>query len=201
MTDPPAVALTFDDGPGDLTPSLLDLLAQAGAPATFFVLGQSVAGRDETLRRAAHEGHELGNHTWSHTAAWRLSDDELADELRRTSEVVRAVAAADPGWARPPYGRDWARFGRIAGGLGLRTALWAIDPRDWAEPPAEAIVGRVLRGLHPGAVVDLHDGWRSSSERTTSQPTVDAVAALLPALAERGYRCVTLSELAAGRPA
>jgi peptidoglycan/xylan/chitin deacetylase (PgdA/CDA1 family) len=192
------VALTFDDGPGEVTPALLDLLAEHSARATFFVLGQSVARREETVRRAVREAHELGNHTWSHAAVWRLSDGEVEGELRRTTELLREVAQVEPTWARPPYGRDWARFARIALELGLRTALWSVDPRDWSEPPAEAIVARVLAELRPGAVVDLHDGWHSRSERTTSQPTFDAVAALLPALAERGYRCVTLSELASG---
>lgn len=198
---PPRLALTFDDGPGDVTPALLELLARAGARVTFFILGQSVQGRESTVRRAAHEGHELGNHTWSHTAAWRLPDAALEDELHRTSELLRQVAGSEPTWARPPYGRDWARFGRIAADLGMRTALWSIDPRDWGEPPAEEIVRRVLDELHPGAVVDLHDGWHSRSERTTSQPTLDALASLLPALADRGYSCVTVSELAGGRPA
>ena len=153
-------------------------------------------------RRAAgvRDGHELGNHTWSHTAVWRLADGEVEDELRRTQRLLHEVAGVDAAWARPPYGRDWARFGRIAARLKLRTALWSVDPRDWAEPAADAIFERILRELHAGAVVDLHDGWHSRSERTTSRPTLDALASLLPALGECGYRCVTLSELAAPGP-
>jgi peptidoglycan/xylan/chitin deacetylase (PgdA/CDA1 family) len=204
LTDPPRVALTFDDGPGDWTTELLDVLAAADARATLFVLGEAVEGRADVVRRAVADGHELGNHTWSHRAAWRLSDTELHDELARTSSLLRDVAGVEPSFARPPYGRDYRRFARLAAALGMRTALWSIDPRDWAQPPAERIVWWVLRELHAGAVVDLHDGFRRGSTRTTSQPTVEAVRALLPELATRGYACVTLSELiasAAAQPA
>jgi peptidoglycan/xylan/chitin deacetylase (PgdA/CDA1 family) len=194
----PKVALTFDDGPGDPTEALLDLLATHSARATFFVLGGAVQGREEVVRRTVREGHELGNHTWSHTAAWRLSDDALRDELARSSALLRKTADVEPAFARPPYGRDYARFATIASGLGMRTALWSVDPHDWAEPPAEQIVTRVLRDLHPGAVVDLHDGWqRDGLERSVSPPIVPAITELLPALASRGYACVTLSELLA----
>ena len=137
--DPPRVALTFDDGPGDWTPALLDELGEHGARATFFVLGEPIAGREAVVRRAVAESHELGNHTWSHRAAWRLSDGELRDELARTGRLLREVASVDTVFARPPYGRDYRRFARVAGDLGLRTALWSVDPRDWAQPPAERI--------------------------------------------------------------
>jgi peptidoglycan-N-acetylglucosamine deacetylase len=181
-----------------VTPALLDLLAEHGARATFFVLGHRIAGREEVLRRTAAEGHEIGNHLFSHRRPSQLSGDELGDELTRTSDRIEAVLGFRPQLVRPPYGDDAARVGRVAAELGLGpTVLWSVDPRDWEEPPAVEIVRRTLAALEPGAIVDLHDGftpWRAGASR---QPTVDAVADLLPALAERGYRCVTVSELRA----
>jgi peptidoglycan/xylan/chitin deacetylase (PgdA/CDA1 family) len=191
------VALTFDDGPGERTEELLDLFAAHDARATFFVLGASIAGREETVRRAAAEGHELGNHGWTHTNAERLSDEELADELVRTGRRIEEVAGIAPRTARPPYGAGAERFARIAAGAGFApTVLWTVDPEDWAAPPAAAIVERVLGGLHPGAIVDLHDGFRAGTgSRPDRGPTVDALRELLPSLSADRYRCVTVSEL------
>ena len=194
------IALTFDDGPGDWTPALLDLLRANGARATFFVLGESIAGREDVLRRAAAEDHELGNHTWSHRRASTLSDGDLREELQRTGARVAEVVGATPKLARPPYGEDAERFARVAAGLGLGpTVLWSVDPEDWREPPAAEIVAATLAGARPGAIVDLHDGFRRGSSSQTRQSTVDAVAELLPALDVRAFRCVTVSELLAAR--
>jgi peptidoglycan/xylan/chitin deacetylase (PgdA/CDA1 family) len=190
------VALTFDDGPGDVTPAILDLLGEYGARATFFVQGQAIAGREDVLRRIAAEGHEIGNHLYSHPHAARLSEAELRAELIRAGERIEEVLGTPPRLVRPPYGEDAERVSRVAGELGLGpTVLWSVDPRDWEEPPAAEIVRRTLAGLEPGAIVDLHDGftpWRPDASR---QPTVEAIAELLPALSARGYRCVTVSEL------
>jgi peptidoglycan/xylan/chitin deacetylase (PgdA/CDA1 family) len=193
----PLVALTFDDGPGDWTPAILDLLAEHGARATFFVLGASIAGREEVLARTAAEGHELGNHGWTHTNPERLSEDELRAELVRTGRRIEEVAGVTPRLARPPYGKGEERFERVAAEAGFApTVYWTIDPEDWDAPPAETIVRSVLDELHPGAIVDLHDGFREGTGSTRDRdPTVAALGELLPALAERGYGCVTVSEL------
>jgi peptidoglycan/xylan/chitin deacetylase (PgdA/CDA1 family) len=179
-----------------VTPALLDLLARHSARATFFVLGHRVAGREDVLRRTVAEGHEVGNHLFSHRRPSQLTDDELRDELMRTGERIADVLGFRPQLVRPPYGEDADRVARVAAELGLGpVVLWSVDPRDWEEPPAAAIVERTLAGLEPGAIVDLHDGftpWRAGANR---QPTVDAVAHILPALGVRDYRCVTVSEL------
>ncbi len=185
-------ALTFDDGPAEDTERVLDLLAAHGARATFFVLGRQVAGREETLRRALAEGHELGNHGWSHARADELSPEELASELERTSAAIEAATGAVPRLARPPYGAAAEPFAAAAWKVGMRTALWSVDPEDWRGDDGAAIARRVLAAVHPGAIVDLHDGWgRTPASRRV---TVDALATLLPALAAADWRLVTVSE-------
>jgi peptidoglycan/xylan/chitin deacetylase (PgdA/CDA1 family) len=182
----PLLALTFDDGPSEWTEPILDLLAAHGARATFFLVGSWVAGRERTLERARAEGHELGNHTFWHSRAPTLDDDELREELRRGADAV----GPDVRLVRPPYGEDAERFDRVAAELGLGpTVLWSVDPRDWEVTDDEVIVERVLADVDAGAIVDLHDGRRP-------QPaTVAAVETLLPRLGERGFRLVTVSEL------
>ncbi len=197
---PRAIALTFDDGPAQWTPGILDALAEADGKGTFFVLGASVAGSEEILRRAVAEGHELGNHAFSHRDPQTLPDEELARELRLATEAIRAAAGVTPRLFRPPYAATDIRVARVAAGAGLSpTVLRSIDPADWDQPDHERIARHVLERAHPGAIVCLHDGRPPNDPRGTSsrQPTVEAVRALVHELPRRGYRLVTVSELLA----
>jgi peptidoglycan/xylan/chitin deacetylase (PgdA/CDA1 family) len=183
----PLIALTFDDGPSEWTEPILDLLADHDAYATFFVVGSAVEGREATLERARSDGHEVGSHTFSHPHPAELDNDELREEIRRGAE-----AAGGAKLVRPPYGEDAERFDRLAQELGLGpTVLWSVDPRDWEATDGGVVAERVLAGAAAGAIVDLHDG------RRRQQATVAAVEMVLPALDERGFRLVTVSQLLA----
>jgi peptidoglycan-N-acetylglucosamine deacetylase len=183
------LALSFDDGPGPLTPAILDVLGDYGAHATFFLVGREIAARGHVVRRIADEGHELGNHTFSHKRAGDLSEDELCEELRATSDLIEQVAASRPRLARPPYGSGAAVVVPIASSLGMTTVLWSADPRDWDGKSADAIALAVLQAAEPDAVVVLHDG---GGDRT---PTLQALRMLIPELHGRGYSLITMSEL------
>jgi peptidoglycan-N-acetylglucosamine deacetylase len=193
------VALTFDDGPSVWTPRILDLLREHEAGGTFFVLGDSVAGKEDVLKRMLAEGHEVGGHTLSHVDPAAVTDDVLAEEIERGAEVIETACGRRPVLVRPPYGGAPERFAASARSKGFGpTILWTVDPRDWKESEADPIVAHVLQELRPGAIVDLHDGIPANSSGAPSrQATVDAVAALLPELARRGYRAVTVSQLLA----
>jgi peptidoglycan/xylan/chitin deacetylase (PgdA/CDA1 family) len=188
------IALTFDDGPGDWTPAILDLLARHAAHATFFCLGERIQGRAAVLRRALGEGHEPGNHLFSHRHPAALSDDEIRDEIARTAGEIESVTGVAARLLRPPYGEEPERVAAIGVELGLGpVVLWSIDPEDWRAPPADAITDQVLEEARAGAIVDLHDGWgRTPSGR---QSTVTALERLLPELRSRGFDLVTVSEL------
>jgi peptidoglycan-N-acetylglucosamine deacetylase len=184
----PMLALTFDDGPSELTEPILDLLGAHDARATFFVVGSAVGGREATLERARAGGHEIGSHTFWHPHPSALDEEALREEIRRGAEA----AGADAKLVRPPYGEDAERFDRLAGELGLGpTVLWSVDPRDWESDEADVIAERVLAGAASGAIVDLHDG------RRPQDATVEALRTILPSLASRGFRLVTVSELLA----
>jgi peptidoglycan/xylan/chitin deacetylase (PgdA/CDA1 family) len=161
------------------------------------VLGASVAGREASLRRAVAEGHELGNHLYSHLDPATLSDAELRAELRRTNALIEAEAGVLPRLFRPPYAGFDRRVARIAAAEGLRpTVLRSVDPADWREAAAQTIVDHVLAAAGPGEIVCLHDGVPpNNSGSPTRRPTVEALAAIIPALRAERFELVTASEL------
>jgi peptidoglycan-N-acetylglucosamine deacetylase len=192
----PLVALSFDDGPSPQTPAVLDLFAEHGGHGTFFVLGESIEGREEILARTIAEGHEIGNHTFGHPHALQLEDAELAHEIVRCQRLLRS---AEPRLFRPPYGEDALRCSRIAAERGIpTTVLWSVDPSDFIERDPAAIARVIVEEAVAGAIVDLHDGWpRHTSTVADRTPTVEALRVALPELRRRGFRCVTVSELLA----
>jgi peptidoglycan/xylan/chitin deacetylase (PgdA/CDA1 family) len=191
------LALTFDDGPSQWTPPILDLLQAHGARATFFVLGAATDGREEIVRRAAAEGHELGNHAFSHSDPEELPDDVLREELERTNELLEQIVGRRPVHFRPPYAATNFRVADVARSAGLEhTVLRSIDPADWDTTDSSAIATHVLERARPGAIVCLHDG-NPPHDRSSRQPTVDALMQLVPELTVSGFRLVTVSELLA----
>jgi peptidoglycan-N-acetylglucosamine deacetylase len=192
------VALTFDDGPGPWTPAVLDALQQAQVPATFFVIGKSVAAEPEMLRRVLADGHAVGNHTWSHKipgAATGWNGATLAGEIERTSQVILNVGGLSPCLFRPPGGivKGAAKVSRAAG---LSVILWSVDTRDWAVQPtggksfSEVIRKRAAVGLaeeHP--VILLHDGGGDQAA------TVAALPGIIEDYRAHGYRFVTLGKI------
>lgn len=195
---PVQVALTFDDGPSDWTEPLLDLLAANGARATFFVIGSLVRERPALVRRIAAEGHELGNHTWSHPWLARDCDDaRVRGELAGANDAIAEVLGKPPRRFRAPHYDVDGRVEGIALELGLLHTRGDVTPPDW-RPGAQArvLATLVLHGARPGAVIGLHDGVPPTSSASRSrQPTVDAVEAFLPRLRDRGLDVVTASEL------
>lgn len=187
------VALTFDGGPSVYTPQVLQVLEQQGARGTFFVTGRNIAGRERLLWRMVLGGSEIGNGTWSQSPDVAAGAARLRHELRRTSAAVVAAAQVSPCFSRPPYRRDVATNVAVSSTLGMSTALWSVDPRDYASNRPAEIAERALAGVRPGAVIVLHDG---GSDRWA---TVQALEPILRGLARRGYRTVTMSELERGR--
>jgi peptidoglycan-N-acetylglucosamine deacetylase len=183
-----AVALTFDDGPGALTADLVEVLAAAGARATFHVLGSRVRGREELLARTLAGGHELGSHAERHERLAGRPLDAYA-QLLRTNVAIRAAVGAVPRTFRAPYGSVSAGVVRAARLAGLTTVGWDVDPRDYETPGADAIHARVAATVRPGSIVLLHDDRRALAQ------TVTATERILATLAARGLSAVTVSEL------
>lgn len=187
--DGPYIAMSFDDGPSPtLTPRLLDMLKQRGIKVTFFVIGQNVEHAPEVVARAAAEGHEIGNHTWSHPALTKLSDARDQEEINKTSEAIFKATGKKPVLLRPPYGAMNPRVHRIIEQDGMKVVLWSVDPNDWKRPGSAVVERRILAGAKPGAIIlshDIHPG------------TIEAMPSTLDALLAKGYKFVTVSELIA----
>lgn len=203
MTGAARIALTFDDGPATWTEPILETLRAHGARATFFVIGSVAQQQPDLIRRIASDGHEVGNHTWSHPALARTCDDRrVREELERTNAALTAILGSPPTRFRAPYYDVDERVERVAATLGLAHTRGDIRPPDW-HPGAKAalIAAMVVKQIGAGCVVGLHDGYPPGheDEGRTRRPTVDAVAAIVPALVQRGFDLVTASELLAGR--
>jgi peptidoglycan/xylan/chitin deacetylase (PgdA/CDA1 family) len=188
--DQPYIAMTFDDGPSaENTPRLLDMLRQRNIKVTFFMIGQNVAANPDIVRRILADGHEIGNHTWTHPQLSKLSDDKVTSEITKTQEAIKEASGYTPTLLRPPYGaitprqREW-----ISSQFGLNVILWSVDPFDWKRPGSAVITQRILSQARPGAIILSHD---------IHKQTVDAMPATLDGLIAKGYKFVTVSQLIA----
>jgi peptidoglycan/xylan/chitin deacetylase (PgdA/CDA1 family) len=188
-TEETRVALTIDDSPHPtLTPSILDVLAEHDAHATFFLIGERIPGNEEILRRIVDEGHELGNHLMTASPSIRLPAAEFERQLRQTHDLLAPYGPVR--WFRPGSGWYSRRMLDQLNAHDYRCAMasaYAYDPQvrsTWY------ISRHILRNTRPGSVIVLHDG------AGCGQRTVAVLRRVLPDLQRRGYRVVTLSELA-----
>ncbi len=170
--DGPRAALTFDDGPDpDATPLVLDVLADLGLRATFFMTGEQVERHPVIAARVADEGHEVAAHGYAHLR------EPPAGDLERGLEAVERATGRRPTRYRPPYGR--------AADTGLELVLWSAWGLDWETIGPDRIAELVLRDLEPGAIVLLHDSARYAP-RESAEPTALALWAIAEEAASRG---------------
>ncbi len=187
-TEEKLVALTIDDGPDPAdTPRLLDVLREYDASATFFVIGDRVAGNEAILRRMRAEGHELGNHTFRERASVNVATDELAGELDRTHALLAPFGEVS--WFRPGSGAFDDDILELAEARGYRTVLGDVFPFDTWIRSSRFHAWYILRNVRPGSVIVLHDA------RGRGQRTADTLARVLPTLRQRGFRVLSLSAL------
>lgn len=193
------VALTFDDGPDEnFTGPILDTLASRHAVASFFVVGRQVQQLPELTRRIVAEGHEIGNHSWSHPDFSALGNANIKMELAATGRLIEAVTGHRPLLFRPPYIGDAKpateerlRPMAIANEMGYRVAGLEIDTRDWFETDPQKIIANALSALERknGHIVLLHD---AGGDRRS---TIAALGPLIDSLRARGYEPTTVAGL------
>lgn len=187
-----AVHLTFDDGPDpEWTVRVLDVLAGAQAHATFFVVGRAARAAPELVRRVAAEGHDVGNHSYSHRHPWTIREARARDEVRDGAAAIADALGRAPRWFRPPHGRMRRCMLDEAERSGQRTVLWSLSAIDWGPLGHAAGIAARVRGVGPGDIVLMHDG-RNRRNRP------DELLQVLPRLlAELNQRRLSATSLAA----
>ncbi|WP_433437444.1 polysaccharide deacetylase family protein [Nonomuraea sp. CA-141351] len=184
------LALTFDDGPGVKTPTLLKTLKKAGVKATFFLVGKQVELRPEIARQALAQGHAIGNHTYSHNSLPALSDNEILEELKTTQDAIEQATKLRPKMFRPPYGHTDDRVLGLADQVDLAQVLWTGTTLDWKLRDTKKIKAAVLRLAKRDGVILMHD---------TVPETVKVMPEILKELKKRGYHLVTVPTLLRGK--
>jgi peptidoglycan/xylan/chitin deacetylase (PgdA/CDA1 family) len=185
------VALTFDDGPDPKsTPQLLELLRERKIPATFFCIGKRVEANPEIAAQIRREGHLLENHSYAHSYFTNFySAGRLKTELELAQAAIKKAAGVTPNYFRPPVGLSNPNTFRVAKKLNLQVIGWSVRSLDTFIREPEKIVARVKRGLHPGAIILLHDG------NIPAEKLLATVKSLLDTLQKLGYEVVRLDEL------
>jgi peptidoglycan-N-acetylglucosamine deacetylase len=190
------VALTFDDGPDpEVTPCILDALADIGARATFFVIGRNLDRNHRIAQRIVAEGHELGNHSWTHSHLQNFySARRHACDIDRAQALIWQIAGdVSPALYRPPVGLKSPALARTAHARSLTIVAWSVHSRDTLSHSAPATAERVLARVRAGDIVLMHDGHdREGAHRTIA---ARALPAVLRGLRDRGLQPVTVSEL------
>lgn len=190
-----AIALTFDDGPSEATPELLDVLAQYGARATFFQIGAHARRLPHVSRAVAAAGHEIGNHTDSHKALYFKSAAVIEREIRLAQQALTEAAGVAPRLFRAPFGARWFGLRAAQARHGLTGVMWTTIASDW-RLPAAGVAAKLRAGTRPGAILCLHDG-RGLTPNPDIRSTLGALRELLPEWRNQGYELVTVSELLA----
>ncbi|MEV5612433.1 polysaccharide deacetylase family protein [Streptomyces sp. NPDC052225] len=183
------VALTFDAGPSENSPRLLDILKDEKVPATFFLLGKNhIAKHPDLVKRMAREGHELASHTWDHKILTDIDDARIRDELRRTDDAVERLTGKRPTLMRPPQGRTNDHVSALAKEEGLAQILWDVTCKDYETTDSALIRKRAVTQTRRDSIILLHDIYRG---------TVPAVPGIIDALKRKGFVFVTVPQLLA----
>jgi peptidoglycan/xylan/chitin deacetylase (PgdA/CDA1 family) len=200
-----SIALTFDDGPHpDYTPQVLDILKKYNIKATFFLVGKRVEARCDLVRRIVQEGHEIGNHTYTHPFLTKTSPQAQQTELEKTQQVLENCIGYRPRWFRAPYGDQSEATLKIAHDVGLNTALWTVDTEDWSvEATTQKITtaglqsqGKDIILMHDSteATVDFAHNFQHPKAAKTRSATVNALIPMIEQFQSQNMVFVTMSQ-------
>lgn len=183
----PHIALTFDDGPHEYTPMVLDILKKYQMKATFFCIGKEVERYPEIARRIVAEGHIIANHTFTHTSKMGfLATHQVQEEILQTAHIIEEVTGCKVGLFRPPFGVTNPHIARAIQSTQMTPIGWNVRSLDTVISSPSRLLHRILSQIRPGSIVLLHD---------TQSTTVDILEQLLINLQKEGYHLVTISEL------
>ena len=200
--DQPMIALTFDDGPNaGYTSQILQILDRYQVKGTFFVIGENVERHPEIAREIALRGHQIGNHSHSHSDSLPyLLPNQIANDSRKARKAIREATGLEPRFYRAPHGRfsPWMSWALRREGFVLTG--WYSSPKDWKDPGVEKLIDRVVdNAARSGSIIDLHDGLGLEENADRSQ-LVQALPSIIEQLQAQGYRFVTVADLLGEEP-
>lgn len=179
------VAFTFDDGPNTInTNLLLDGLEKYDAKVTFFIVGNRISKNKEVIKRAYLLGHDIGSHTYNHKNLFQLNNNSILNEINTTNEELKKIIGISPIYLRPPYGNINKKINDLTD---MYIICWDVDPLDWKYKDRNKIKENILKNVHDGAIILLHDIYEES---------VMGALLAMEELEKEGYAFVTISEMA-----
>jgi peptidoglycan/xylan/chitin deacetylase (PgdA/CDA1 family) len=180
---PRVIALTIDDGPSPVyTPQVLRILEKYHVRATFSMVGQNVSYHRSIVREVAAAGHTIINHTWDHANLTSLSASRQRTEITRAAEAIETATDVRPRMFRAPYGAWTPQALAYCASEKLTPLDWSVDPRDWARPGVNEIVGTIMKATKTGSIILEHDGGGNRAQ------TVSALKVVIPRLLDEGFR-------------
>ncbi|MGV9413998.1 polysaccharide deacetylase family protein [Nocardia sp. NPDC003693] len=190
-TERKVVALTLDDGPTEYTPEILKALADAGIPATFYLVGRDLAANPDQGAAIARAGHEIGNHTYTHRRMILVGADTVREEIERTDAEIAKTGYRGVVTVRPPYGKKLIGLPRYLSDHDRTTVMWDVEPDSGKHPTTADIVSETVSQVRPGSIILLHGMYESGA---ASRAAIGPIAA---ELRSRGYEFVTIAQLLA----
>ena len=188
-----SVALTFDDGPSPDTLKILEILRLADTKATFFVVGKEAEKYPEIVKKIVEDGHEIGNHSYSHPIYLFCTPEKTCRELEKTQEIIKTAVGFAPKLARPPCGVRTLAYFKTAENLGLTTIQWSDAGFDWKKISAEKICENILKTVQSDSIILLHDS--DSRYKLNRDATANALPLILDGLKKKNLRVASLLEL------
>ena len=188
-----SVALTFDDGPSPDTLEILEVLRDENVKATFFLIGKQVEKYPAITKRIVADGHEIGNHSYSHPIFLFCSPRKTRREIEKTQEIIEKLVGRTPRLARPPCGVRTPAYFTAAKDLGLQTIQWSDAGFDWKKISAEKVAQKVLNTVQSDSIILLHDG--DSAGKRDRRTTAESLPLILNGLREKGLRVAPLAEM------
>lgn len=184
VVEKPKVALTFDDGPHPyFTEKLLDGLKKRNVKVTFFMMGKSVEGHEDIVKRVAEEGHLIGNHSYSHIQLNAVSEETVCAELSKTYNLIYEATGQETMFVRSPFG-EWKDSYDDC--VDMIPVFWTIDTVDWNTKDVSTIVNRVVNKVEENDIILMHDCYDTS---------VEAALQIIDYLQDKGYDIVTVDEI------
>lgn len=188
----PYIALTFDDGPDKVqTIKVLEILKKYEIKATFFVIGERIEYQKDILKKIVDEGHEIGNHFYSHENINKISKEKIRESIMTNNELIYSITGKMPKLVRPPYGIVNDNLKTICQELNMSIIIWSNDKdsKDWKQTKDNIIINNLTKKVSNGDIFLFHDGNKKYTN------TLSAIDTIIPMLQKKGFKFVDISTL------